>query len=419
MTETTDWASATAILVAGLILGSMFVYFFARRRTAVTAVDVELRDLEAKRDSLVEQLRGDMSPEERTRLELETAQVLRAIDAHTARARETAPPAVTPSDASAIRRATAVGFAWGAGSVLILAALAYFVMRAAEPREQADAGVMQQPPSQQPQADPVVAGLEAIVRESPDNLQARLELAQAYLERDHLMGVFEQTQYVLTKSPRDGRALTYQALVRMAMGQQPEAAQMLRQATESDPNLLDAWVGLAWVHMHGGQEKEAEAAIAEAMRRRPDEKARLEQVLAQMKSQVAAARAGQQAPAGGLPADHPPIAPPPAAADARGVRVTLELGAPAGPRSGVIFVIARAAGVAAGPPIAVKRLPATLPVTFDLTSADSMMGQPLPENLRIEARLDSDGDAATRTPGDPSAVSDGVAIGSAVKLALK
>ena len=419
MTETTDWASATAILVAGLILGSMFVYFFARRRSAPLAADVELRDLEAKRDSLVEQLRSEISPEERTRLELETAQTLRAIDAHQARAREAA-PAATASEASAIRKATAIGFAWGAGSVLVLAGLAYFVMRAAEPREQATAAeTMQQAPSQQPPADPIVARLEEIVRQSPDNLQARLELAQAYLEREHLMGVFEQTQYVLTKSPRDSRALTYQALVRMAMGQQPEAAQMLRQATESDPNLLDAWVGLAWVHMHGGQEKEAEAAIAEAMRRRPDEKERLQQVLAQMKSQVAASARGQQAPGGGLPADHPPIAPPPDGADSRGVRVTLELDPSAAARSGVIFVIARAAGVAAGPPIAVKRLPATLPVTFNLTSADSMMGQPLPDNLRIEARLDSDGDAATRTPGDPAGVSDGVAIGSTVRLALK
>ena len=33
------------------------------------------------------------------------------------------------------------------------------------------------------------------------------------------MGVFDQTQAVLEKQPRHARALSYQALVRLAMGQ--------------------------------------------------------------------------------------------------------------------------------------------------------------------------------------------------------
>ena len=48
-----------------------------------------------------------------------------------------------------------------------------------------------------------------------------------------------------------------------------------------------------------------------------------------------------------------------------------------------------------------------------------MMGQPLPERVRIEARLDSDGDAATRNPADPSGAQDPVALGSALKITLK
>src|SRR5688500_4234556 len=243
------------------------------------------------------------------------------------------------------------------------------------------------------------------------------------------MGVFEQTQYVLSKNPKDARALTFQALVRMAMGQQAEAVQMLEQVTKIDPMLLDAWVGLAWIHTQSGRTKEAEAAMAEAIRRRPEEKQRLEQVLAEMKAQLAGGMGRPQE----LPPDHPPIAPPPttaaavapapaapAASDGKAVRITLDLDPSAKSRSGIIYVIARPAGVAGGPPVAVKRIAAnSLPVTFDFSSADSMMGQPLPPRMRIEARLDADGDAATRNPSDPSASQDGVQTGSTLKLALK
>ncbi len=129
-----------------------------------------------------------------------------------------------------------------------------------------------------------------------------------------------------------------------------------------------------------------------------------------------AAQAAQTASAGQqLPPDHPPIDAPPAG---RNVRVTLDLDAAASTRNGVLFVMAR--NPAGGPPIAVKRLLATtFPVTVDLGAADSMMGQQLPDKFRIEARLDTDGDAATKLPTDPTAMLDGVAPGAVVTLSLK
>ncbi|MGZ8867776.1 MAG: hypothetical protein ACXW2P_05485, partial [Thermoanaerobaculia bacterium] len=197
MNETTDWASALAILTAGLILGLMFIYYVSRRRSAAPPADLEMRDLEAKRDALIEQLRAEVDPEERTRLERETAQVLRAIDERTSHARpvagSTAAAATKERAPVSPRNAALIGFAWGVGSVLVLGGLAYFVSKASKPRE----GAEQQQAMQQPQSDPVVAQLEQIVAQQPDNLEARINLSQAFLERDNLMGVFEQTQYVL------------------------------------------------------------------------------------------------------------------------------------------------------------------------------------------------------------------------------
>lgn len=59
------------------------------------------------------------------------------------------------------------------------------------------------------------------------------------------------------------------------------------------------------------------------------------------------------------------------------------------------------------------------PLTFDVSAADSMMGQPLPPRVRLEARIDSDGNAMTKDPKDPVAVADNVAAGSTTTLTLR
>src|SRR6476646_6312591 len=82
MTGSTDWLSAIGILLSGLILGFLFIYTFRKNRTAVATADLDRRDLEAKRDALIRQLREltDDEVEERNRLELEAAKVSRALE---------------------------------------------------------------------------------------------------------------------------------------------------------------------------------------------------------------------------------------------------------------------------------------------------------------------------------------------------
>ena len=436
----TDWLPAILILGSGLILGFIFVYFVRRKPAPAAADDLVLRDLEAKRDTLIEELRAPgVAPEERTRLEIETAKVLRQIDEHKKVERR-------PSAAAGARkvegaapekpgnRAALVGFAWGAGSVLVLVGLGWFVMNQAKSRE-ANAGMTGGQTSStmtpaQPAADPAVQRLEAAVKSAPDDLNTRIALAKAYLERDNLMGVFDQTQYVLAKSPNDPRALTYQGIVRMAMGQAGDAESMLAKATKSDPTFIDAWVALAWVKTALAKPKEAEAAIAQAEKAHPEEKARLEQVYAQMKAQ------GAQQQQASLPPDHPALPAPgqpgqesaagPAGpvttteSDPGAIHMTVTLDPAAKSKTGVLFVLARAEGVSAGPPLAVKRIDSpSFPIQVDLSTADSMMGQPLPPKVRIEARLVSGGDVMQHNPNDPDTVVDHVSAGGKVTLNLK
>lgn len=480
-----DWVSALAIVAAALILGFMFVFYLrSRKGTAPPTEDLVLRDLEAKRDVLVRQISEladidskfshEQAAEERTRLEMEAAKVLRAIDQQkkqVGRGGVAVPAADTLEPAANGSRAARMGFLWGAGSVALLAVLGYFVVQSTKERGQNE-GVtggtgmgMQAGQQQAPPADPAVLALEAQVQKSPDDMKVRVELARAYLEHQNLMGVYEQTQFVLAKEPDNPRALAYQGLVRLAMGQADESLEMLKKSTRLDPTLLDGWVALAWAQTQTGAKKDAEKSMQEAIKRHPEEKTRLEQILLQMKNhenmpqQPAAAPAGQGGDLppghppmstnadGSLPAGHPPVgdggamggamgggmggamgamgggAPAPAADPKATISVTLDVDPASKSKvtgKGILYVIARPQGVTSGAPTAVKRLMgAKFPMTFELSSADSMMGQPLPAKVRLEARLDSDGDAATKNPNDPVVVQDGIAAGSKIKLSMK
>ncbi len=101
------------------------------------------------------------------------------------------------------------------------------------------------------------------------------------------------------------------------------------------------------------------------------------------------------------------------------LRLAPELEA-AQPAGAVLFLIAR--GTAPGPPLAVKRIEAPrFPLAFEIGPDDRMLKtMPFAGPLQLSARLDTDGNATSRTPGDlqgavKSAVSPGA---SGVELVL-
>lgn len=426
----TDWVSAVAILAGGIILGLLFLVL-SRRKSAPIEADLETRDLEAKRDALIQQLRDldeKATPEERGRLERETADVLRRLDARAASAAASRPATQQPSNpatASSSMNPTIKGFLWGAGSFAVLAAMLFFVWQKSDPREEGQPGTGSTPMAQQqPATDPMIRQLEQAVAKDPQNDALRTMLAGAYFDRENVEGVLEQTSIVLQRNPDNARALTLNALMRLR--NEPDVAlQMLQRSTRIDPKDANSWVALAWVYALSGRMQDAETTVAEGIRASPESKADFEAALAQMKSHAQQAAGAPQIAAAtgtdGLPPGHPPVQQEPSAAPAAGgksVTVTLDLDPAARSRTGVLFVLARSP--AGGPPVAVKRLMATnFPVTIELSAADSMMGQPLPDQFRLEARLDSDGDAMTKPPTDPSARAENVAPGATVKLALK
>ena len=102
--------------------------------------------------------------------------------------------------------------------------------------------------------------------------------------------------------------------------------------------------------------------------------------------------------------------PPPATAGAP-IRGTLELAAGlegSVPRGGVLFLIARRPG-GGGPPVAVKRVQSpTFPMDFELGPDDRMIQAiPFAGPLLLTARVDGDGNATSREPGDLSGAASG------------
>ena len=471
MTFATDWLSASAMLLSGVIVGVMVIWRVIRSPRAATGTAeaerkrLRLADLEARRDSLVQQLRelddtvSDKTTEqvkaERDAIEREAAGVLRQLDqaygATVTAAADAARPSSkkkrvaerqaenlvrAPRQAEVAGRPALRGFLWGAGSVGALALLFWLATQSATPRDATKpvtGGAMSTPPAGvTPQKDAQLSQLEASVERNPTDPETHLALARGYFERGDLVNVFKQAQIVLDRAPNNAQALAYQGLVRLAMGQAEAAVVTLKKAVGIDPQLVDGWVGLIYAYTRLGQKSEADAAFQEATRRRPDQAARLKQLMEQMRTAgngtPGASQSPEAAPAvdlqvqnGGAPSTGGTATTP---ASGPGVNLVLDLDPAAKSRIGpnsVLFVYARSAGVSGGPPSAVKRLPpGPFPMTVQISAADSMMGEALPNPMRIEARVDSDGNAMTHDASDPKASIDGVSPGAKiVKLVLQ
>jgi hypothetical protein len=110
----------------------------------------------------------------------------------------------------------------------------------------------------------------------------------------------------------------------------------------------------------------------------------------------AGAMAGGPAP---MPASPAAVGRPGAA-----VRGTVHLAEASAGRTGVLFIIARSEGAVGGPPLAVLRVAEpSFPMDFELGPDNVMVPSMRFEgSLTLTARLDSDGNAMTRDPADPS-----------------
>lgn len=118
------------------------------------------------------------------------------------------------------------------------------------------------------------------------------------------------------------------------------------------------------------------------------------------------AAAPAPAPAAAAPSPTPSSAPAAAAAGSAATiagEVRLDPSVASGAPDGALFIIVRSAGMGdRGPPLAVKKIDhPSWPVRFEIGASDVMMeGMPFIGPFDVTARLDADGNAMTKVPGD-------------------
>lgn len=434
-----DWIPPLLILAAGVIAG-IILLLQVRAKAAVASASrsTSLDDRRRRFDSIVVQLRelqdgSDTVAEcdrmsETSRLEVEAALLLREIET-------LATPIADEAQTEAKRGAASSGddgffqqrhalrrLVWFTGTSVVAAVMYVILMQSAKPRavdgaltgnlpERGNGGAAAMP------AAPAIAALIHRADANPNDLEARNDLAKAYLEQQDLMNVFQQTKLVLDRDPENARALSYQALVRLAIGEADQARAMVTRAIERDPNLLDAWLHLAIIHLQTGNNEAALQALQVAKQRHPEEAAMLNGIEQEMRNRIAGGPAG--APPG-TAQTQPAVAPASSPAESIAGEILLANGAVAPPAGSLLFLTVREAGSRLGAPIAAQRLSvSSFPMRFSIGQEHSMQGRPFPDSSRIEVRIDSDGDPLTKDPKDLTASADDVRKGtSGVTLAL-
>ena len=274
-----------------------------------------------------------------------------------------------------------------------------------------------------PSSAPVPGADAASSEPSPGgDVEKRLEVAQAALDRQDYMAAWTETEAVLKREPGHPAAMTYQALVRVEMGQTDVALRMLDEARAKAPDSIAVYAYSAMAYVRLRRTKEAEALIADAKRRFPDQAKMLDEDFARMKDLAVRAplpdhNAGQDPHAGVVPLASG--APAPDADDLadeiRTVSGRLEMDPALRaqlPAKVVMFVTLREAGESEGPVLATKKVETTgFPVFFEVGPRDSMSGERLPARVLVEGRVDADGDPRTRSPSDATARLDEVSLG--------
>ncbi len=426
---TGGWTLVLAVLGTGLGLGLLLTWILRRAERGTLPSQSALTDLdglEARQRDLYEQIRGAVDADEKGELELEAARNLRALEL----ARSTLPvgrPAAPPgSRASSARAAPAPprpsvtgrllgAFAAGVAATVLLGWLVTSAQRDATPR--ADPGAQGEPASDHPEGAELSAAdrerlsaLRGRLEANPDDLSARKQYALALMGTGQFFGAFSQSQEILRRAPSDPDGLYVQGMVRLQMGQDEAAVALLDRVLAQYPEHVLALTAKGVALHRSGNGLGAGMLWRQAIEASGGRNPQVERLLALLED-----RASEPATPEGSGA--PASAASPAAPAGPSYRLRVELAAGATPPGGAtLFVFLR--GEAPGPPVAVRRISSpTFPLDLELTSADSMLGRPLPERGTLGARLDTDGNASTREQGDLETETP-AATGSATTLRL-
>ena len=425
MTPPTDWTPGLIVLSLSLSLGIGLV-LRSRRGAALPAPETTRRDeLLRQKEALYgllqehEVARGAGAADwaaERDRLELDAARVLRALDA-------LADPAVggaVRAPSFGARNPKLVGALWGGGAVLFLGALALTLQEFSAPRPEGgtmtgnaspggSGGGAAAGPQQaiSPAQEAEIVALTAKVAAAPADVAARNALGHALLQAGKLMDSYQQAEAVVKVNPDDAESRTHQAIALIAIGESDKATKMLDRVLEVAPDFGEALAYRGAIHFQNAEGPQAIAMFERALVAAPEFEDAITPVLAAARAGTFPSKAAPSAVSDGPVASAPARVTGPTPEDIGGT-VSIDPAVATTVKPGdIVFLSARPPGETRGPPTWVKRVPVTsFPFTFTLGPADDMVGVPVPAEIVITARIDRDGNAATKSADDLVGKSD-------------
>jgi len=433
--EAQDFTTPAAVLVAGLVVGYVFL---SRATESDASIDEESReiDLGATRDEVLEALRQleverpKMSAEdyehERQQLLARGASALRELDDEDGDGEPAADRAATPAREPA---SSPIGGVWeslapewrgaiAALSAVAVVALLFFGLQGdTRERREGDSitggdivsnnnAAPQGLEGANPQLVAQIKALETQLKENPNDVQTLNELTQLYLSAGVPEQAFQYNNQVRELAPDDRDARAYLGVLRMMMGMGDRAIEAFDGVLAEDPDHLLATFYKGLVLLELRRFDEAVAAFERAMELDPGNPK-----LAQAAEQAKAMASGEPPP---MPSGGELI-----------VRGTLDIdpAAKATLRGNEVVFASVKDPSKAGPPVAAIKLPASFPAPFQITTADMRAmgaGTVVPDQLSLTVRVDIDGNAMTREKA-PMAVVNGLSKGAdgvGVKLTL-
>ncbi len=240
---------------------------------------------------------------------------------------------------------------------------------------------------------PRLDAARALVAAHPDSHDAKVELGWALVESKGWIELYRLVESLVEVNADDLDALALAAPVQLAMGQRQPATELLERVLAGNPEHPQALVWRGRIAQLAGDTE----AQADYWRRAYAAAGKVD-VAALIASFEAAPAPKPHAMGGPNPAPAPSPTP-----SANAIAGTLKLASGVtAPPGATLFIIARTADIKTGPPLATRKIiNPTFPRAFTIGPEDVMIqGMVFGGEITIEARLDSDGDARTRSPGD-------------------
>jgi tetratricopeptide (TPR) repeat protein len=292
--------------------------------------------------------------------------------------------------------------------VLVVASLGYFASGDSQTRREGGSMTGNQDlASDAPQRDDAEKqALIAQLETNPNDIEALNRLTVIALSEQDASTAMQYNERALSVAPNDLDARTYRGVLSAMMGMMDKAMETFDGVLAENPEHAMALVYKGLIAVEAGKPDVAIPALEKAIAVGAANPEFLQQQLAMAKSMQAG---GAPATEGGTPA--------PAGADAVVFSAKVNVDpAVADAASGAKAFFVSVKDPSGGPPIAAKRMaPGPFPMDLTITEADKlpMMGdRPVPAVVDVTLRLDFDGNASSRSDGEPIAEFKGLSKGT-------